>query len=319
MAFGAQSTASQVIQGTDLSGTTAVVTGANSGIGFETARILAAAGARVIVTARDRAKVEETLTQLREQVPGAKVEGVEMELSSLESVRAAADRIREIAPQLHLLINNAGIMFAPYELTKEGFESHFGVNHLGHFVLTGRLVPSLVAGARVLDLSSSAHMFSGIRWDDPNWAQGPYNKFLAYSQSKTANILHALELDRRLAGRGVRAFSLHPGGIRTNLLRYMGPEDSAAVREAYKALPNGETVTYSNPLKTIPQGAATTVWGAVSHDLDGKGGLFLSDCQIAPPGTGARVGYMDFAVDPKAAERLWAMSEEMAHERFPLA
>src|SRR6516162_507247 len=201
MAFGAESTAEEVIQGHDLSGKTAVVTGANSGIGLETARVLAAAGARVIVTARDAAKVEDTLAQLREQVHGAKVEGVVMELSSLASVREAADRIAALAPRIDFLINNAGIMFAPLERTTEGFEGHFGVNHLGHFVLTGRLAPNLAQGARVLDLSSSAHMFSDILWDDPNWRRIPYNKFLADSQSKTANILHALELDRRLSGR----------------------------------------------------------------------------------------------------------------------
>jgi NAD(P)-dependent dehydrogenase (short-subunit alcohol dehydrogenase family) len=319
MAFGAESTADEVIVGVDLTGKTAIVTGANSGIGFETARALAAAGARVIVTARDPAKVDETLAQLREQVPHARFEGVAMELGSLASVRAAADKLAALAPKLDLLINNAGIMFAPFGRTEEGFESQFGVNHLGHFVLTGRLAPNLVPGARVIDVSSSAHMFSDIRWDDPNWSRTPYDKFLAYSQSKTANILHALELDRRLAGRGVRAFSLHPGGIRTNLMRHMGVEDGAGVAEAYGKVVGGEPRTYEMPLKSIPQGAATTVYAAVSGDLEGKGGLFLSDTQIAPPGSGARIGAMAYAVDPKAAERLWALSEELVGERFPLA
>jgi NAD(P)-dependent dehydrogenase (short-subunit alcohol dehydrogenase family) len=151
-----------------------------------------------------------------------------------------------------------------------------------------------------------------------SWQRKPYNKFIAYSQSKTANILFALELDRRLAGRGVRAFSLHPGSIRTNLLRHMGQEDIKAVGEAYKNTALGEPNTHQMRLKTIPQGAATSVWAAVSKELDGNGGLFLTDCQIAPPGTGEVVGYMPYAMDPAGAHRLWALSEEMSGEVFSL-
>jgi NAD(P)-dependent dehydrogenase (short-subunit alcohol dehydrogenase family) len=319
MAFGAESTAEEVVRGVDLSGKTAIVTGANCGIGLETARVLAAAGARVIVTARDAAKVETTLAELRQAVPDAEIEGVAMELGSLASVRAAADRLAALAPRIDFLINNAGIMFAPFARTEDGFESQFGVNHLGHFVLTGRLAPNLAPGARVIDVSSSAHMFSDVLWDDPNWTRRPYDKFIAYSQSKTANILHALELDRRLAGRGVRAFSLHPGGIRTNLMRHMQDEDRADVGEAYGAVVGGEPRTYGMPMKSIPQGAATTVWAAVSPELAGKGGLFLSDCQVAPPGSGREIGAMPYALDPERARRLWALSEALVDERFPLA
>jgi len=292
MGFNAETTADEVIQGVDLSGKTVIVTGANSGIGFEAARALASAGAELIVTARDRAKVEDTVARLREIVPRSNVQGVEMELSSLASVRAAADQIRQLAPAVHILINNAGIMFSPFERTKDGFESQFGVNHLGHFVLTGRLLPNLIAGApaRVINVSSSAHMFSDILWDDVNWERTPYNKFIAYAQAKTANVLFSVELNRRLAGRGVRAFSLHPGGIPTNLLRFMGPDDFSGVGEAYKTIATGEPNTYQMPMKTIPQGAATTVWAAVARELSDKGGQFLSDCQIAPPGRGDRVG-----------------------------
>jgi NAD(P)-dependent dehydrogenase (short-subunit alcohol dehydrogenase family) len=320
MGFGAETTVDEVLQGVDLGGKTALMTGANSGIGLDGARALAAAGARVVVTAKDRAKVDETLATLRAEVPGAAFEGVELELASLASVRAAADRVRAIAPKLDMLIANAGIMFAPFGRTADGFESQFGVDHLGHFVFVCRLAPSLLAAApaRVVSVSSSAHMFSDIRYEDPNWERTPYEKFLAYSQAKTANILFALALDKRLAGRGVRAFSCHPGGIRTNLMRFMDADDITGVGQTYSRTATGEPVTYKLPLKTIPQGAATSVWGAVSPELDGKGGLFLTDCQIAPPGTGDRVGYMPYAVDPANAERLWSLSEQMVGERFDL-
>lgn len=318
MQFNATSTADDVLNGVDLNGKTAVVTGANSGIGLETARALAVAGADVIVTARDAGKADATVSQLRNLAPERLIQGVAMELGSLASVRAAAEEIRKLAPKIDILINNAGIMFTPLERTAEGFESQLGVNHLGHFVLTGRLAPSLLASgaARVISVSSSAHMFSDMLWEDPNWEATPYNKFIAYSQSKTANVLFAVELDKRLRDKGVRAFSLHPGGIGTNLVRHMSQEDMSGVGEAYKRTALGEPNTYQMPLKTIPQGAATSVWAAVSSDLDGKGGLFLSDCTIAPPGTGDRVGYMPYAVDPERAARLWTLSEEMVGESF---
>ena len=318
MQFNATSTADNVLNGVDLNGKSAVVTGANSGIGLETARALARAGAHVIVTARDASKVDETVSQLRRLAPTRVIEGVPMELGSLASVRAAAEQILELAPKLDILINNAGIMFTPLERTTEGFESQLGVNHLGHFVLTGRLAPGLLASgaARVISVSSSAHMFSDMLWEDVNWEVTPYNKFIAYSQAKTANVLFAVELDRRLRAKGVRAFSLHPGGIGTNLVRHMSQEDMGGVGEAYKRTALGELNTYQMPLKTIPQGAATSVWAAVSPELDGKGGLFLSDCMIAPPGSGDRVGYMPYAVDPERAARLWTLSEEMVGESF---
>jgi NAD(P)-dependent dehydrogenase (short-subunit alcohol dehydrogenase family) len=320
MGFGFESTAEQVIEGVDLTGKTAVVTGANSGIGFETARALACAGAEVIVTARDAAKTADTVARLREAAPGAKVDGVELELGSLASVRAAADRILARAPQLHLLINNAGVMNTPFGRTPDGFETQFGVDHLGHFVLTGRLAPSLLAGApaRVVCVSSAAHMMAGVQWDDINWERTPYDKFRAYAQAKTANILFALELDRRLAARGVRAYSLHPGGISTGLGRYMTPDDRAAMGEAFRTNAVGDPMVRTAQYKTVPQGAATSVWAAVSPDLEGQGGVYLHDCQVAPPATTGQAGVMAHATDPEKARRLWTISEEMVGERFPL-
>lgn len=320
MGFGFESTADEVTRGVDLSGKTALVTGANSGIGYEAARALAAAGARVIVTARDQAKVDETLARLRTEAPHAELDGVVMELGSLASVRAAAAQALEKAPKLDLLINNAGVMNTPFGRTEDGFETQFGVDHLGHFVFTGRLVPSLLAAApaRVVCVSSAAHMLGDVQWDDVNWDRTPYDKFRAYAQAKTANILFALELDRRLSARGVRAFSLHPGGISTNLGRYMGPEDRQAMGEAFKTNALGDPLVRTVQFKTIPQGAATTVWAAVSPELDGQGGLYLADCQIAPPAARGVAGVMPYATDPQKAERLWRISEEMVNEHFPL-
>lgn len=318
MAFGLESTADQVLEGIDLGGTTAVVTGATSGIGMESARTLGSKGALVVITARDQAKADETLRQLHEAVPDGRFEAAIMDLGSLASVRAAAEDVLRRFPKIGILINNAGVMNTPFGRTEDGFETQFGVDHLGHFVFTNLLVPALVAGApsRVVNVSSAAHMLAGIQWKDVNWDRTPYDKFKAYGQAKTANILFTLELDRRLQGKGVRAFSLHPGGIPTGLGRYMTPEDRESMTEAFKTNAAGDPMVRTTQFKTIPQGAATQVWAATSPGLEGKGGIYLADCQIAPPAVAGQAGYMAYTTDEAAANRLWQISEEMVGQVF---
>jgi len=320
MGFGFETTAEEALQGVDLSGKTALVTGANSGLGFETARTLAAAGAKVIVTARDAEKTAETVARLKATVPGGAFDGVALELGSLASAREAADHVLALAPKLDILINNAGVMNTPFGRTADGFETQFGVDHLGHFVFTCRLVPSLLAAApaRVVCVSSAAHMLADVQWDDINWDRTPYNKYRAYAQAKTANILFARELDRRLAGRGVHAYSLHPGGISTGLGRYMSAEDRASMGEAFKVNAVGDPMVRTAVFKTIPQGAATSVWAAVAPELDGQGGAYLFDCQVAPLAVTGHAGVMPHALDSEKAARLWSVSEDMVGERFPL-
>ena len=299
-------TTCDVLEGVDLSGTVALVTGATTGIGEETARALAAAGATVVITARTDEKGEATVAELRERVPDADVSYEVLELSSLDSVRAFTDRFTATHDRLDLLIGNAGIMFAPEGRTEDGFELHFGTNHIGHFVLVGRLIPLLVASApaRVVLLSSGGHRSSDIRWDDIAFDDGPFNKMEAYGQSKTANVLHAVELDRRLAPLGVHAYSVHPGMVRTDLARTITREDIEDLRA--RASGSGGLP----PQVGVDVGAATSVWAATAQELDDEGGSYLADCAVAEAA--------DYAVDPEAARRLWALSEELVGESFPV-
>lgn len=321
MAFGFDSTADDVLAGLDLSGKTAVVTGATSGIGLETARALAAKGANVVITARDAAKAKEALTTLREAVSGGSFDFAQMELGSLKSVRACASDLAVRYPKIELLINNAGVMNTPFGHTEDGFETQFGIDHLGHFVFTNLLAPSLIAAApsRVVCLSSAAHLRGDVLWDDINFEHTPYDMFAAYGQAKTANMLFALGLDRRLAKRGVRAYGVHPGVISTNLGRYMTKEDIAAMMKRVSAPAPGAPPRAPLVFKTVPQGAASSVWAATSADLTNTGGVYIEDCHIAEPHTPGQNGVQPYAIDPVAADRLWAISEQMVSQTFALA
>jgi NAD(P)-dependent dehydrogenase (short-subunit alcohol dehydrogenase family) len=316
--FGFESTADDVLAGQDLSGRTALVTGATSGIGWETARALAAAGAHVVFTARDATKADEAVGSLRQAVPAGVFDVVVLELASLASVRDAAKDILARFPAINILINNAAVMTPPFGRTADGFETQFGTNHIGHFVLTNLLVPALVAGApsRVVVLSSAAHQLGGVLWDDINFERAPYDRAKAYAQAKTANMLFAVELDRRLRSRGVPVFGVHPGVINTNLHRHLTKEILAELR-ASAATDAGQMAPQMR--KTIPQGAATSVWAATAPELDGKGGLYLQDCGIAPPATPEVTGVKPYALDPAAAARLWEISERMVGETFALS
>ncbi|WP_020201103.1 MULTISPECIES: oxidoreductase [Cupriavidus] len=313
--FGAASTASEVIAGIDLAGKTAIVTGGYSGLGRETARVLRAAGARVIVPARD---VERARTALS----GIDVEVEPMDLLDPASIDAFAARFLAAGQPLHILVNSAGIMAVP-TLTRDarGYESQFATNHLGHFQLTARLLPALrqARGARVVSVSSLGHRYSPVVFDDPDYERRPYDPWSAYGQSKTANVLFAVALDARYRGEGIRAFSLHPGAIvDTGLGKYISREQliAAGVLDA-----NGNPVRDpSRQLKTVEQGAATSVWCATSPRLDGMGGVYCENVEVAsimdgkPESMDMRdamrlAGVMAYAVDPAAADRLWALSE----------
>lgn len=310
--FGFESTTDDVLEGIDLTGKLAFVTGASGGLGEETARALAAHGAGVVMTARDMPKGEAAAEKIRASTGNANVRVTELELGSLESVRACADRFLAEHDRLDLLINNAGIMACPFGRTKDGFELQFGTNHLGHFVLTNRLMPAVLAAApaRIVNLSSGGHRMSNVLFDDPGFEHTEYSKFVGYGQSKTANILFSVELDRRLADRGVRAYAVHPGAIVTELGRHMTRDDIA---DMMSSAPAGAKLEY----KQAPAGAATTCYAATSPDLEGRGGVYLEDCGVAEtsdaPGAG---GVASYALDPQAARRLWTLSEELVGERF---
>ncbi len=313
--FGADSTTSDVLAGIDLTGKVAIVTGGSGGLGEETARALAEKGARVILTARDRAKGEAAVKGIRSSTGNANVDMEELELASLESVRGFARRVLAKHQRLHILINNAGVMACPHGKTADGYELQFGTNHVGHFLLTCLLAPALRAGApsRVVSVSSRGHHASPVVFEDIHFERRAYDKWLAYGQSKTANVLFAVELDRRLGGAGVRAYALHPGVIATELARHMVPEDIEVLR---KRMPSGEL-----RFKSIPAGAATSVYAATAPELEGKGGLYLEDCHIAAINDveNARDGVRSYALDPQQARQLWTVSEELVGQRFELS
>ena len=306
MSLDETTTAGEVMAGVDLSGRTAIVTGASTGIGLETAANLAAAGARVIAGVRNAEKGATTVASLADRVAGATVEFGVIDLTSFASIRSFAEGFVAREEPLNLLINNAGVMNTPFEHTVEGYELQFGTNHLGHFLLTNLLVPALIAGApaRVVNLSSGGHRSSDILWDDPNFERHPYDKMTAYGQSKTANVLFSVELDRRLADRGVHANAVHPGRINTELARYMDQDDYerliGRLKESGRELP---------PPKTIEAGAATSLWAATAPELADRGGLYLEDCHVGEA--------LPYATDGEAAKRLWALSEEFVGQTFP--
>lgn len=309
--FHAKSTAAEVVEGIDLSGKTAVVTGGYSGLGLETARALAGAGARVIIPVRNPAKAEETLSGLEGQI-----ETAAMDLGDLNSVRQFAHALTSELTYLDLLINNAGIMACPLDRVGPGWEAQFGVNHMGHFALTQCLMRLLTAkpGTRVVALSSTAHKLSDILWDDIQFETKAYDKWVAYGQAKTANALFANALSRRLEHSGGLAFSLHPGGIMTPLQRHLPQEEMIAMGWLGE---DGELSEQAKGIfKTPEQGASTTVWAATSDKLKYKAGVYCEDCDIAAPtdpeSPFARFqGVNEHACSDESAERLWSLSEQL--------
>jgi NAD(P)-dependent dehydrogenase (short-subunit alcohol dehydrogenase family) len=309
--FGAKSTAREVVAGHDLSGKVAIVTGAATGIGVETARALALAGAEVIIAARKPELGEEIANQINEEVGLKRVSFGMLDLSSLEAVRHFAHRWGD--RRLNLLINNAGVMACPLARTVDGLEMQIGTNHFGHFLLSVLLAPNLVDGAahsghrsRLVSLSSIGHRRSPVNFEDPNYNSRPYDKWEAYGQAKTANSLFAVGFNKRFKDKGVNANAVMPGGIMTPLQRHLPIEEQRALGWL------DENDQPREGFKTTEQGAATSVWAAVGDELEGVGGLYLEDCAQAVPWSKEApwVGVMPHALDPEAAERLWALSVE---------
>ncbi|SDK91063.1 SDR family NAD(P)-dependent oxidoreductase [Nonomuraea jiangxiensis] len=299
--FGARSTADDVLRGIDLSGKLAIVTGGYSGLGLATTRALAGAGAHVVVPARRPEAAKEAVGDL------AGVEIDELDLADLDSVRRFAERFLATGRSVEIVINNAGIMAAPETRVGPGWEAQFATNHLGHYALVNRLWPAVARGrGRVVSVSSGGHHISDIRWDDPHFERG-YDKWQAYGQAKTANILFAVRLDELGREAGVRAFSVHPGSILTPLQRHLAKEEMVAAGWIDE---EGNGIDPS--FKTPEQGAATQVWAATAPRLAGMGGVYCVDCDIAEPATeGSRSGVRDYAIDPARAARLWTLSAEL--------
>ena len=312
--FGEETSAEEVARNVDLSGQTVVITGGSAGLGIETARVLAGRGARIVSVVRNEAKGSDAAAQIRSSVPDANIEIAVLDLFDLKSVRHGADEIAKRFPTIDRLINNAGVMACPLGRTTEGLDTQLGTNHLGHFVLTARLIPQLLAGApaRIVNLSSSGHRLSPFRFEDPFFEKDPYDKWIAYGQAKTANVLFSIALDQRFKGRGLRSFAVHPGAIQTELGRHMDQND---IKDLLARRPVDEPMKF----KQIPQGAATTVWAATAPELADRGGLYCEDCQIAKRSDDPSQidGVLPWALDQESAERLWTLSEEWSGETFP--
>ena len=322
--LGATSTTEEVLSGVNLRGKRMLVTGVSAGIGVETARALAAHGAEVVGAARDLAKAASATEHIQKEATasGGSFELIELDLASLKSVRACADSLLAKGKPFDGIIANAGVMATAFSYTMDGFEMQFGTNHLGHFVLINRIAPLLRAGARVINLSSSGHRFSNVDLDDPHFEHTPYEPFIAYGRSKTANILFAVAFDRRHRDRGVRAAAVHPGGIQTELGRHIDPKH---IQKMIDQINQQLAADGKGPIdwpKTIAQGAATSVWAGVVAPADDIGGQYCADChvgQIVPDDVTISAlsdGVRGYALDPQNADALWRKSEELVRECF---
>ncbi|HEY1782534.1 MAG TPA: SDR family NAD(P)-dependent oxidoreductase [Roseiarcus sp.] len=317
--FGAETTTDEVLDGMNLSGKRVLVTGVSAGLGVETARALAAHGAEVVGAARDLNKAKAATATVRADLAkGGSLELAQLDLASLASVRACADALLANGKPFDLVICNAGVMATPSGRTADGFETQFGTNHLGHFVLVNRIASLMKPGSRLVNLSSAGHQVSDVDLDDPNFERTPYSAWASYGRSKTANILFAVEFDRRHKNGGIRAAALHPGAIQTELSRYLDEEARRELTEIMAQvarLPGAKPITY----KSVPQGAATSVWAAAVANAEAVGGRYCEDCHVAEiidaPGF-TFGGVRPYALNPETAQALWAKSEQMVAERF---
>ena len=313
--FDETSTADQVLEGVDLAGKRFLVTGVSAGIGVETARSLVAHGAYVVGTARDLGKGRAATAAVQASVQkGGGFELVELDLASLANVRSAADDVLAKGEKFDAVIANAGVMACPKGFTTDGFETQFGVNHLGHFVFVNRIAALFKPGSVLVNLSSGGHRASDVNLDDPNFERSEYTEFGAYGRAKTANILFAVEFDRRHKAAGIRAAAVHPGAIRdTELSRHLTPELLRAVLASVSTDRSGPPMYW----KSIPQGAATSVWVAAVASPAAIGGRYCEDCHVAEvTDAQASDGVREYALDPDNAKALWAKSEEMVGEHF---
>ena len=324
MAYGAETTTDEVLEGVDLTGKRIVITGTSSGLGEESARALAAKGASVTMAARNPEKNQAAAERIRASVPGADLELRTLDLGSLESVRTFAKEFLADHDRIDVLLNNAGVMACPRGETADGFEMQLGTNHIGHFLLTVLLAPAIVAAApsRVVTLSSGAHGICDVDLDDPWFERREYQAWDAYGQAKSANALFALELQRRLGPKGVTSLSVHPGMIMTELGRHLTPELMEQMQtraedraEQAGAAPDAPAMTF----KSVEAGAATQVWAATAPGLTAHGGAYLADCQLGDPGgnTAGR-GVMPHVQDADSARRLWTATEEWIGQGFDL-
>ena len=321
--FGATSTTDDVLSGVNLKGKRILVTGVSAGLGVETARSLVAHAAEVVGAARDLNKAKAATEQVSKAAAanGGSFSLIELDLANLKSVRACADQLLAKGDAFDVVIANAGVMATPFGHTADGFETQFGTNHLGHFVLVNRIASLIRDGGRLINLSSAGHRYSNVDLEDPNFERTTYEPFVAYGRSKTANILFAVAFDKRHRDRGVRAAAVHPGGIKTELGRYVEPGRlEKVIGEINQQLaPQGK-----GPFqwKSIPQGAATSVWAAVVAPADEIGGRYCENCHVGnvvPDDatiTAVSEGVRGYAVDVKTAEALWKKSEEMVGESF---
>jgi NAD(P)-dependent dehydrogenase (short-subunit alcohol dehydrogenase family) len=321
--FGATSTTDDVLSGVNLKGKRILVTGASAGLGVETARSLAAHGAQVVGAARDLNKAKAATEPVRKDAAGngGSFELVELDLANLKSVRACADELLAKGEPFDVVIANAGVMATPFGHTADGFETQFGTNHLGHFVLVNRIASLIRDGGRLINLSSSGHRYSNVDLDDPNFEHTPYEPFVAYGRSKTANILFAVAFDKRHRDRGIRAAAVHPGGIKTELGRYV---ESGRMEKVINEINQQLAAQGKGPFqwKSVPQGAATSVWAAVVAPADEIGARYCENCHVGmtvPDDatiTAVSEGVRGYALDAKTAEALWEKSEEMVGESF---
>ncbi|ROS01145.1 NAD(P)-dependent dehydrogenase (short-subunit alcohol dehydrogenase family) [Sinobacterium caligoides] len=330
--YGAQTTTDEVVAGIDLSGKTAVITGASGGLGAEVARALASRGATVVLASRDLQRTQRKAEEIAEQTGNHQLQAVAIDLADLDSVRAAATAIRSSHPVIDILVNNAGVMACEFGLTKQGFESQFGVNHVGHFVFTLGLIESLQAAtaARVVVLSSGGHKYGDVDLTDPNFQQREYNKWAAYGAAKSANAQFAVGLNQRYGSAGITANAVHPGVIITDLGRHLTEDDIAFLMGENSSASSANDVSAENDssdnvgtpqggrgaasmFKSVEQGAATTVWAATSPMLTGCGGLYLENCQVAAQvDVGVQShGYYPHALDSTAADALWQLTEQL--------
>ena len=303
MVFTIDSTTDEVVAGLDLAGKVVVVTGASGGLGAETARAIASTGATVVLVARNAKKLEARKAEIVESTGNANVHLQVVDLADLNSVECGADELLQSFASIDVLINNAGIMACPLERTLQGFESQMGVNHIAHFVFTNRLLEALksATGARIVVLTSGAHKIASVDLDDMNWEIREYDKWEAYGASKTANALFATELNRRFSSEGITVNCVHPGVIMTDLSRSLTEDDFTSV------------ATEGMKFKTVECGAATSVWAAVSPQLEGQGGYYLEDCHVGVelPASHMLAGYCDYALDNALAKKLWQKTEKL--------
>ncbi len=313
MSFNGRTTSEEIVEGLDLSGKTIVVTGTSAGLGFEAARVLAGAGAEIVMVARNAEKNAAAAARITSVQPDAQLRLVTMNLGEIASVRRAAAEILAAHPKIHALINNAGIMGGPYVVTPDGLELHLATNHIGPFLLTNLLYPALKSAApsRVVVLSSAGHRMPGFDLSDLNFLRREYNYQLAYCQSKRANVLHAVALAKRLSGSGITANSVHPGAIRTEVFRDLTEANMQGAIDWSAAS--------GSPEKSSSQGAATEIWASVSPQAEGITGQYLEDCALArhiPSDNFGAAGVIEEALDQHTAELLWDASEKIVGQMF---